>query len=158
MTGAMEKRTQAFSKPLCDKISWKTRERYSEDVNFYRCKLSFLLRNMVFLYIRGLILLFRIGTSIIESFGLIITWYDIGQRILKIFYCACNICSQKNMCLSSIIRPLGNLFSITINTNLLSVLEFFTGERNFKSWTPKMTFPCEDLRLCNYQNCRCWTN
>ena len=53
VTGGMGKRAQNFSKLLCDKISFKTRQRYSDVVNFYRCRLSFLIRKMVLLCIRG---------------------------------------------------------------------------------------------------------
>ena len=53
VTGGMGKRAQNFSKLLCDKISFKTRQRYSDVVNSYRCRLSFLIGKMVLLCIRG---------------------------------------------------------------------------------------------------------
>ena len=49
----MGKRAQNFSKLLCDKISFKTRQRYTDVVNSYRCRLSFLIGKMVLLCIRG---------------------------------------------------------------------------------------------------------
>ena len=53
VTGGMGRQAITFSKLLCRKIAYKKRQDYNDIINFYRCKLSFLIRKHVLLCIRG---------------------------------------------------------------------------------------------------------
>ena len=53
VTGGMGNQARTFSKLLCDKISYKQKQSYNDVTNFYRCRLSFLIRKMILLCIRG---------------------------------------------------------------------------------------------------------
>ena len=53
INGGMGPQAMRFSKLLCDKISYKKRQKYNDIVNFYRCKLSFLIKRLALLCIRG---------------------------------------------------------------------------------------------------------
>lgn len=53
VTGGMGDQAKIFGKLLCNKIAYKKRQNFNDVVNFYRCKLSFLIRRLVLLCIRG---------------------------------------------------------------------------------------------------------
>ena len=53
VTGGMGKLAKTFCKYLCSKISIKRKDSYSDTVNLFRCKISFLICRMVLLCIRG---------------------------------------------------------------------------------------------------------
>ena len=49
----MGTQAKTFEKLLCNKLAYKKRQKYSEIINYYRCKLSFLIRKMILLCIIG---------------------------------------------------------------------------------------------------------
>ena len=53
VTGGMGPEALFFTRLLCDKIAHKTKQEYSCVTNFFKCKLSFLIRKLVLLCIRG---------------------------------------------------------------------------------------------------------
>ena len=53
INGGMGPEAARYCKLLCDKISYKTKQKYTDVMNFYRCKLSFLIRRLALLCIRG---------------------------------------------------------------------------------------------------------
>ena len=53
VTGGAGPEARIFLKILCDKIASKTGQEYSNVSNFLKCKISFLLRKLVLLCIRG---------------------------------------------------------------------------------------------------------
>ncbi len=52
-TGGMGVQARTFTKLLCNKISYKNRQNYNDVINYFRTKLSFLLRKLILLCIRG---------------------------------------------------------------------------------------------------------
>jgi hypothetical protein len=53
VSGGMGTQAKTFAKMLCNKIAYKKRQEYSDVMNMFRCKLSFLIQKMVLLCIRG---------------------------------------------------------------------------------------------------------
>ena len=53
VTGGSGPEARTFFRLLCEKIAYKTQQNYSDVVNFLRCKLSFVIRKLVLLCIRG---------------------------------------------------------------------------------------------------------
>ena len=53
VTGGVGPQAKTFEKLLCNKLAYKKRQKYSNIINYYRCKLSFLIRKMILLCIRG---------------------------------------------------------------------------------------------------------
>ena len=53
VTGGSGPEARTIFRLLCEKISHKTQQNYSDVVNFLRCKLSFVIRKLVLLCIRG---------------------------------------------------------------------------------------------------------
>ena len=53
VTGGSGPEARTFFRLLCEKIAHKTKQNYSDVVNFLRCKLSFVIRKLVLLCIRG---------------------------------------------------------------------------------------------------------
>ena len=44
---------KTFEKLLCNKLAYKTKQKYKDIINYYRCKLSFLISKLILLCIRG---------------------------------------------------------------------------------------------------------
>ena len=53
INGGMGPEAMRYCKLLCDKISYKKKQKYTDVMNFYRCKLSFLIKRLALLCIRG---------------------------------------------------------------------------------------------------------
>ena len=53
VTGGTGQEARTFLRLLCEKISYKNRQDYSCVSNFIKCKLSFLIRKLVLLCVRG---------------------------------------------------------------------------------------------------------
>ena len=53
VTGGMGPQAKTFEKLLCNKLAYKQKQNYNDIINYYRCKLSFLIRKMILLCIRG---------------------------------------------------------------------------------------------------------
>ena len=52
-SGGMGGQAETFVKLLCNKISTKNNLKYDEVINVFRCRLSFIIRRLVLLCIRG---------------------------------------------------------------------------------------------------------
>ena len=53
INGGMGQEAHRYHKLLCDKISYKKRQNYTDVMNYFRCKLSFLIKKLSLLCIRG---------------------------------------------------------------------------------------------------------
>ena len=53
ITGGMGRMAETFYKLLCNKISMKSGDIYSNVINVFRCKLSYLICRMTLLCVRG---------------------------------------------------------------------------------------------------------
>ena len=53
VTGGKGPQAKTFEKLLCNKLAYKTKQKYNDIINYYRCKLSFLIRKLILLCIRG---------------------------------------------------------------------------------------------------------
>ena len=53
VTGGIGPQARTFIRLLCNKISYKTRQNYNNVTNFFKCRLSFLIRKVVLLCLRG---------------------------------------------------------------------------------------------------------
>ena len=53
VTGGVGSQAKTFEKLLCNKLAYKKRQKYSNIINYYRFKLSFLMKKTILLCIRG---------------------------------------------------------------------------------------------------------